>query len=103
MSDDERSRAGDDSHRITEDRAEEILGHLAEFEYASRQVVEFLLIYHVGFRKSGIRSLDYSDVLPHKNIVEVRNHPEERGVRLKRGNKGGTRREHCSASDASRG
>jgi integrase len=85
VSGNEKSRAGNDDHRISEERAEEILGDLAEFEYASRRMVEFLLIYHVGFRQSGIRSLDCSDVIPERGIIEVRNSPERRGLRLKRG------------------
>ncbi|MFK5604455.1 tyrosine-type recombinase/integrase [Haloferax volcanii] len=88
VSGDEKSRAGNDNHRISEERAEEILGDLAEFEYASRKMVEFLLIYHVGFRKSGLLSINCSDVKPDRGIIEVRNQPEERGIRLKRGNKG---------------
>lgn len=88
VSGEEFSRAGDDDHRIPEERAEKIIGHLAEFDYASRKMVEFLLIYHVGFRQSGLRSVDCDDVLPRDGIIEVRNRPAETGLRLKRGKKG---------------
>jgi|GEM_PF-2407517 len=85
---DEKSRAGDDNHRISTKRAEEIIGQLAEYEYASRRMVEFLLIYHIGCRKSALLSINCSDVKPERGIIEIRNRPEESGVRLKRGNKG---------------
>lgn len=85
---DEKSRAGDDNHRISTERAEEIAGHLAKHDYASRQMIEFLLIYHVGMRKSALLSINCDDVMPRKGIIQIRNRPEQTGVRLKRGNKG---------------
>jgi len=85
---DEKSRSGDDEHRISTERAEEIVAHLAEYDYASRQMVEFLLIYHVGMRKSALLSINCADVRPSKGIIEIRNRPEQTGIRLKRGNKG---------------
>jgi integrase len=88
VSGDEKSRSGDDNHRISSERAEEIIGHLAKHHYASRQMVEFLLIYHIGCRKSALLSINCSDVKPRKGIIQIRNRPEESGVRLKRGNKG---------------
>ncbi|WP_336325990.1 tyrosine-type recombinase/integrase [Halovenus sp. HT40] len=88
VSGDEKSRSGDDNHRISSERAEEIIGHLAKHHYASRQMVEFLLIYHIGCRKSALLSINCSDVKPRKSIIQIRNRPEESGVRLKRGNKG---------------
>jgi integrase len=88
VSGDEKSRSGDDNHRISSERAEEIIGHLAKHHYASRQMVEFLLIYHIGCRKSALLSINCSDVNPRKGIIQIRNRPEESGVRLKRGNKG---------------
>jgi len=88
VSGDEKSRSGDDNHRISSKRAEEIIGHLAKHHYASRQMVEFLLIYHIGCRKSALLSINCSDVKPRKAIIQIRNRPEESGVRLKRGNKG---------------
>jgi integrase len=88
VSGDEKSRSGDDNHRISSERAEKIIGHLAKHDYASRQMVEFLLIYHIGCRQSALLSIDCSDVKPRKGIIQIRNRPEESGVRLKRGNKG---------------
>ncbi|CQH60018.1 XerC/D-like integrase [Halobacterium hubeiense] len=88
VSGDEKSRAGDDNHRISTKRAEKIAGHLAKHQYASRQMIEFLLIYHVGIRKSGLLSINCDDVKPRKGIIQIRNRPEETGVRLKRGNNG---------------
>lgn len=85
---DEKSRAGDDNHRISTERAEEILGHLAKHQYASRQMIEFLLIYHVGMRKSALLSIDRKNVKPREGIIEIRNCPERTGIRLKRGNSG---------------
>jgi integrase len=88
VSGDEKSRSGDDNHRIPTERAEEIVGNLAKHDYASRQMVEFLLIYHVGMRKSALLSINCDDVKPRKGIIQIRNRPQESGVRLKRGNKG---------------
>lgn len=88
VSGDEKSRSGDDNHRISSEQAEENIGHLAKHHYASRQMVEFLLIYHIGCRKSALLSINCSDVKPRKGIIQIRNRPEESGVRLKRGNKG---------------
>jgi integrase len=51
-------------------------------------MVEFLLTYHVGMRKSGLLAINCEDVKPRKGIIEIRNRPEDTGVRLKRGNKG---------------
>ncbi|WP_049967782.1 site-specific integrase [Haloferax prahovense] len=85
---DEKSRAGDDNHRISTERAQVIIGDLAEFKYASRQMIEFLLIYHVGMRKSALLSINCDDVMTRKGIIQIRNRPEQTGVRLKRGNKG---------------
>ena len=84
----EKSRAGKDQHRISTERAQRILGHLAKHDYASRQMVEFLLVFHIGLRKSGLLSINCSDVKPQKQIIQIRNRPEETGVRLKRGNAG---------------
>jgi site-specific recombinase XerD len=88
VSNNEKSRARDDDYRISSERAEEIIGHLAKHDYASRQMVEFLLIYHIGCRKSALLSLNCGDIRPQKGIIEIRNRPEESGVRLKKGNSG---------------
>lgn len=88
VSNDEKSRAGEDDYRISSERAEEIIGHLAKHDYASRQMVEFLLIYHIGCRKSALLSLNCGDIRPQKNIIEIRNRPEQASVRLKKGNSG---------------
>ncbi|WP_254822763.1 tyrosine-type recombinase/integrase [Haloglomus halophilum] len=88
VSADEKSRSGDDEHRISTEQAEEVIEHLAKHDYASRQMVEFLLIYHIGCRKSALLSIDCSDVKPRDGIIQLRNRPEESGVRLKKGNKG---------------
>ncbi|MFC7059693.1 tyrosine-type recombinase/integrase [Halovenus salina] len=88
VSNDEKSRAGDDDYRISSERAEEIIGHMAKHDYASRQMVEFLLIYHIGCRKSALLSLNCGDIRPQKGIIEIRNRPEQAGVRLKKGNSG---------------
>ncbi|MFC6723920.1 tyrosine-type recombinase/integrase [Halobium palmae] len=84
----EKSRAGDDNHKISQERAEEILGDLARYDYASRQMVEFLLLYHVGCRASGLLSINVGDVKPRQGIIQIRNRPCESGIRLKKGNKG---------------
>ena len=88
VSGEEKSRSGDDNHRITTEKAEEIIGHLAKHDYASRQMVEFLLIYHIGCRKSALLSIDCSDVKPRDGIIQIRNRPEETDLRLKKGNRG---------------
>lgn len=88
VSGEEKSRSGDDNHRITTEKAEEIIGHLAKHDYASRQMVEFLLIYHIGCRKSALLSIDCSDVKPRDGIIQIRNRPEETDLRLKKRNRG---------------
>lgn len=88
VSPDEKSRAGDEDRIISVDKAEKILGELARHEYASREMTEFLLIYHVGLRQSGIRSINCGDVRPEDDIIKVKNLPEDRGVRLKKGDNG---------------
>jgi site-specific recombinase XerD len=87
VSTDEKSRSGDD-HSIAQDRAHDIAEALAEEEYASRRMIEFSLIYHVGFRISGLLSLNCSDIKPDRGVITVKNEPEKRGVRLKRGDNG---------------
>lgn len=85
---DEKSRAGDENHIISEERAEEILAREARQNYASRPMVEFLLTLHIGCRASGLLSINVDDVKPRKGIIQIRNRPAKSGVRLKRGNKG---------------
>jgi len=82
VSQSEKSRAGDDSRRISQERADEILSHLARHDYASRQIVEFLLIYRIGCRQSALRAINVDDVQPDRGVIEIRNRPEETGVRL---------------------
>lgn len=88
VSGDEFSRAGDDNHRISKERANQIVDELVQFHYPSRQLIEFLLIWHIGLRSSAIRSINCGDVHPRKGIIKIRNRPKESGVRLKRGSKG---------------
>jgi len=61
---------------------------LTKHQYASRQMIEFLLIYHVDMWKSALLSINRGDVKPCKGVIEVRNRPEQTGVQLKRGNEG---------------
>lgn len=88
VSAEEKSRSGDDNYRISTEKAEEIIGHLAKHDYASREMVEFLLVYHTGCRISALLSINCSDINPRDNIIQIRNRPEQIGVRLKKGNKG---------------
>jgi hypothetical protein len=54
VSQSEKSRAGDENHVISQERADEILSHLARHDFASRKMVEFLLIYRIGCRQSAL-------------------------------------------------
>ncbi|MCU4972917.1 tyrosine-type recombinase/integrase [Halobacteria archaeon AArc-m2/3/4] len=42
-------------------RAEEVLGHLERYEYASRTHAMLQLVWHVGMRTGGLRTIDLDD------------------------------------------
>lgn len=48
--------------KLTASRAEDILETLSRYEYASRRHAMFLLLWHIGARISGLRSLDVHDL-----------------------------------------
>lgn len=71
------------------ERAETILGYLEKYQYASRNHVVVLLLWHTGCRVGGLRALDVQDCdLDGDNPgVEFMHRPEE-DTPLKNGEKG---------------
>lgn len=71
------------------ERAEAILGHLAKYQYASRQHVLMALLWETGMRIGAVNSLDVDDVNLEERFLELRHRPQQ-GTTLKNG-KGGNR------------
>jgi site-specific recombinase XerD len=69
------------------DRAEDILGYLTKYQYASREHVLLAMLWETGARIGGIRSLDVSDVNLSDRFLAFRHRPSE-GTTLKNGNGG---------------
>ncbi|QLH82795.1 tyrosine-type recombinase/integrase [Halosimplex pelagicum] len=72
VSDEEESK---DVH-IEPERAERILEHLNQFQYASRDHVVFAILWHTGFRLGTLRALDIDDFDTAEPCLEVRHRPE---------------------------
>ena len=71
--------AGDGEHRDTimeAERAEKILKHLRQFQYASREHALFLLLWRTGIRVGSARGLDVSDLHRKQERVELVHRPE---------------------------
>ena len=84
------SLSNDDDVRdsmITAEQAEEILGFLCKYSYASVDHVIVALVWHTAMRRGSIRALDVSDYNPDEKYIEVLHHDEtplknqERGER----------------------
>lgn len=69
------------------DRAQEILSHLARFEYASRRHVILDVLWKTGMRTGALHSLDVEDIDTDKQALQIRHRPET-GTSLKNGNRG---------------
>ncbi|GAB7018702.1 tyrosine-type recombinase/integrase [Halostagnicola bangensis] len=71
--------AGDGDHRDTildAERAEKILKHLRQFQYASREHALFLLLWRTGIRVGAARGLDVSDLHRERERIELVHRPE---------------------------
>ncbi|ELY69959.1 tyrosine-type recombinase/integrase [Natrinema versiforme] len=71
--------SGDDNVRdimIEEDRAEDVLGYLRKYEYASRPHVALSLLWHTMMRVGAVRALDLSDYDANEQCLEVVHRPE---------------------------
>ncbi|WP_241431221.1 site-specific integrase [Halococcus thailandensis] len=62
--------------------AEKLLEHLRKFEYASREHVLFLLLWHTGIRIGTVHSLDVKDFEEQHQRLSLVHRPES-GTRLK--------------------
>jgi site-specific recombinase XerD len=80
--------------KLDVDRGREILNELERFHYASREHVEFALIWTAGLRLGTMRALDVGDFDADEPCLEVRHRPET-GTRLKNA-EGGERDLHLS-------
>lgn len=69
------------------DRAEEILGYLSKYEYASRPHVVLTLMWHTMMRTGAVHSLDVDDYNPDGQYIAVVHRPEE-GTTIKNGTDG---------------
>lgn len=72
---------------LEEDRAEELLGYLRRYEYASRPHVVIALMWHTMMRIGAIRALDIKDYNSEEQSIQVVNRPDS-GTRIKNGRDG---------------
>lgn len=75
----------------SDETVEAIRSYLRDFEYASRQHVEFDLIAEVGLRMGAVRGIDVDDLDLDAMVVQLRHRPEstgEYGTPLKNGSDG---------------
>lgn len=71
---------GDDNVRdamVDTERAEELLGYLRRYEYATRPHVVIALMWHTMMRVGAIHSLDVADFDPEEKSLEVVHRPEK--------------------------
>jgi site-specific recombinase XerD len=61
---------------IKPERAERILEHLNQFEYASRSHVIAAILWHTGIRLGTLRALDVDDFDTEEPCLEIRHRPE---------------------------
>lgn len=61
---------------LDRDRVEEILDHLAKYEYAPRAHVILALEWHTMMRRGAVRALDVSDYDSEGQFIELRHRPE---------------------------
>jgi site-specific recombinase XerD len=71
--------SGSDNQRdvmLESERADEILGHLRRFEYASLEHVLLRLLWRTGVRAGGVRALDVDDYDPDEERLKVQHRDE---------------------------
>jgi integrase len=78
---------GVDERLLEPEQANDILGHLYKFEYASFRHAAFEVLWVTGMRTGGLRSLDVADYDPDGRKLELRHRPET-GTTLKNGPEG---------------
>lgn len=61
---------------LAAEAAEQILAHLAKYEYASRMHVTLMLLWHTMMRTGAAHSLDVTDYDPHNQYLSVIHRPE---------------------------
>lgn len=69
------------------ERAHTILDYLAEYRYASRKHVMFLILWRTAMRRSALRSIDVGDLEPEEHALRLE-HRTETGTKLKNGEDG---------------
>jgi site-specific recombinase XerD len=69
---------------LESDRAEEILGYLSKYEYASRPHIVLTLMWHTMMRTGAVHSLDVDDYDPNGRYIAVVHRPES-GTTIKNG------------------
>jgi len=69
------------------ERAQHVLTHLRQYEYASRPHVALMLMWHTMLRVGGVHALDCSDYNPSEQSLEVVHRPKT-GTPLKNAEKG---------------
>ncbi|WP_345778664.1 tyrosine-type recombinase/integrase [Halobaculum magnesiiphilum] len=62
--------------RLETERAQEILTHMERYEYASRDHVIMLLLWHSGIRLGTLRSIDVDDYDSDGRCIDIRHRPE---------------------------
>lgn len=72
---------------LDRDRAEDILGTLDRYQYASRRHALLALVWRTGMRRSAVRSLDVDDLREEDYAVRLEHRIDE-GTRLKNGEDG---------------
>ena len=62
--------------KISPERAEKILNHLKQYEYASQKHTLFSLLWQTGIRIGSARSLDLEDFSKKERCIEIHHRPE---------------------------
>lgn len=72
---------------IYSETAEQMLGYLEKFEYASRDHVIITLLWHTMVRAGGLRALDLEGYDPEEQFLALVHRPDT-DTQLKNGNRG---------------
>jgi site-specific recombinase XerD len=62
--------------KLEKNRAEQILGHLDRYEFASRRHVIMAILWRTGVRLSALRAIDLDDLLYDQYAIEMHHRPE---------------------------
>jgi site-specific recombinase XerD len=62
--------------KLEESRAESVLEHLDQFEYASRDHLIFAILWHTGIRTGTVQALDVNDLDAERERLRIRHRPE---------------------------